>query len=169
MVGDPRSVSMAFHMLSNNKGLAVEALLRCPLTLDIMIDPVVDVNGHTFEREEIEKALRVKLVSPITNKPYPNGQAGLAPNLAVRHIIEEYNKRIGEAHDRDMRVNRVLCAKKCFQCQEIPRKAHKEQRAGLNRRISTFPLLSVKRSHLQLRLSLEPSLQEYDKCNIVHV
>jgi hypothetical protein len=28
--------------------------MRCPITMDLMRDPVMDANGHTFERTAIE-------------------------------------------------------------------------------------------------------------------
>jgi hypothetical protein len=31
--------------------------LVCPITLDLMRDPVMDANGHTFDRSAIERSL----------------------------------------------------------------------------------------------------------------
>eukprot|EP00976_Prorocentrum_cordatum_P063839 1177245-Prorocentrum_minimum.AAC.1 len=72
--------------------------LDCPITQDIMRDPVMDANGHTFERAAIEAALRERPgVFPLTNERYPDGEARLMPNRAVKHIIQEYLARKGEA------------------------------------------------------------------------
>ena len=40
----------------------------CPLTKRLMKDPVVDTEGNTYEREAIERWLRVQSSSPITNR-----------------------------------------------------------------------------------------------------
>lgn len=39
----------------------------CPLTKRLMKDPVIDTEGNTYEREAIERWLRVQSSSPITN------------------------------------------------------------------------------------------------------
>mmetsp|Transcript_42495 Transcript_42495/g.81190 ORF Transcript_42495/g.81190 Transcript_42495/m.81190 type:complete len:598 (-) Transcript_42495:510-2303(-) len=67
------------------------ASLTCPITLELMRDPVVDCFGHTYERRAITKALMHKPgVSPKTNKPYPGGDPNLLTNFTVRDSIEEY-------------------------------------------------------------------------------
>ena len=38
--------------------------LLCPLTLDLFEDPVVAVDGHTYERAAIEKWFQSKTTSP---------------------------------------------------------------------------------------------------------
>ena len=62
--------------------------------MGLMLDPVVDANGHTFERAAIEQALVFRPgVSPLTNAPYSDGQARLTPNHTVRDMVEEYMER----------------------------------------------------------------------------
>lgn len=69
---------------------------KCPITLEIMIDPVITADGHTFERAPIKMWLNNgrNLVSPKTNLPLPNGN--LIPNIALRSRIQDwisgYNK-----------------------------------------------------------------------------
>ena len=60
----------------------------CPLTLDIMTDPVVDHEGNTFERAAIEAWIREHETSPITRSPLQVGN--LTPNRVLRNIIEQY-------------------------------------------------------------------------------
>eukprot|EP00959_Pyramimonas_sp_CCMP1952_P335144 7017623-Pyramimonas_sp.AAC.2 len=68
--------------------------LTCPITLDIMRDPVIDAYQHTFERAAIEKWLRKNPgVCPMTNQRYPDGKAQLMQNRAVKDIIDEYQER----------------------------------------------------------------------------
>ena len=82
--------------------------MTCPITLDIMRDPVVDVFGHTFERAAVEAALQEKRgVSPLTNKRYPRGGARLAPNYAIRQLINEYLDKVGKPAPYRARVHSV--------------------------------------------------------------
>eukprot|EP00976_Prorocentrum_cordatum_P068674 1179241-Prorocentrum_minimum.AAC.4 len=72
--------------------------LKCPITLEILRDPVIDAFEHTFERAAIENALRKKPgFSPLTNERYPNGEARLLSNRAVKDVIQEYLERKGKA------------------------------------------------------------------------
>jgi hypothetical protein len=58
----------------------------------------MDANGHTFERSAIERIL-VSLpgMCPLTNEGYPNGDARLTQNRAVRSMIDTFNEAAGEA------------------------------------------------------------------------
>ena len=73
--------------------------LVCPITLHMMRDPVIDPNGHTFERSAIERSLELRPgISPNTNAPYPDGGvARLTPNFAVREFIDAFHETAGEA------------------------------------------------------------------------
>ena len=51
---------------NNNKHLPKEFI--CPLSKRVMKDPVVDPEGNAYEREAIERWLRVQSSSPITNE-----------------------------------------------------------------------------------------------------
>ncbi|GFY86306.1 senescence-associated E3 ubiquitin ligase 1 [Actinidia rufa] len=77
----------------------------CPLTKQIMHDPVTLENGQTFEREAIEKWFKEckesgrKLVCPLTLKELRSTE--LNPSIALRNTIEEWNAR-NEAAQLDM-------------------------------------------------------------------
>ena len=87
-----------------------EALI-CPITLEIMRLPVVDSLGHTFERAAIEAALREKPgVCPKTNQRYPDGQARLTVNHAVRKMVHEYEEKKGEGPAQDHASNSTRLA-----------------------------------------------------------
>ncbi|XVE69591.1 hypothetical protein DITRI_Ditri10aG0002900 [Diplodiscus trichospermus] len=69
----------------------------CPLTKQVMRDPVTLENGQTFEREAIEKWFREcresgrKLVCPLTLKELKT--TDLNPSIALRNTIEEWTTR----------------------------------------------------------------------------
>jgi hypothetical protein len=72
--------------------------LVCPITLELMRDPVMDTNGHTFERSAIERVLVNRPgISPMTNAPYPHGDARLTPNRIARDMVDAFLKAAGEA------------------------------------------------------------------------
>ena len=60
----------------------------CPITLQIMRDPVIGADGYTYERSAITTWLSSNSISPMTRQSMTGTM--LTPNLALRHTIEEY-------------------------------------------------------------------------------
>ena len=59
----------------------------CPLTLEVMVDPVIDTEGNTFERETLMHWLSLYGASPVSRQPL---NANLVvPNFALRDTIHE--------------------------------------------------------------------------------
>jgi len=76
---------------------AVPDYLICPITCDIMTDPVVDPEGNTYERSAIMQWLVDNPISPITRNPLHINQ--LVPNRAIREVLEKFNnKNITNTH-----------------------------------------------------------------------
>jgi hypothetical protein len=65
----------------------------CPLTTEIMRDPVSCADGHTYERADIETWLQDHDTSPSTGKELPN--TNLVPNFALRNAIEQSEEKYG--------------------------------------------------------------------------
>lgn len=62
----------------------------CPITLEPLVDPVVDEHGHTYERDAILRHLEdPDAVSPINRLPINT----LTPNLALRDEIERLHEK----------------------------------------------------------------------------
>lgn len=60
---------------------------RCPISLELMTDPVILPSGHTFERRSIQRWLDGgHLTCPVTNLPLPPSPP-LIPNHALRRLI----------------------------------------------------------------------------------
>jgi Mg-chelatase subunit ChlD len=59
--------------------------LICPITQLPMKDPVIAMDGHTYEREAIEQWFRTKLTSPVTNQRLTS--AMLIPNHTLRSYL----------------------------------------------------------------------------------
>lgn len=59
----------------------------CPISLEVMTDPVILPSGHTFERRSIQRWLDGgHLTCPVTNLPLPPSPT-LIPNHALRRLI----------------------------------------------------------------------------------
>ena len=62
-------------------------LLECPILLTLMIYPVSDSFGHTYERSAIEHALQVRPgVSPMTSMPYGAIGSNLRPEYTLQNM-----------------------------------------------------------------------------------
>jgi hypothetical protein len=65
----------------------------CPITQDLMADPVVTADGHTYEREAIlrwlhkQQSCGLPCTSPLTGEPLEH--INLVPNVALRGLIRE--------------------------------------------------------------------------------
>ena len=60
---------------------------KCPITCEVMQDPVIALDGHTYERSAIEAWLAVNMSSPLTGAPMPAGE--LRPNHMVRSMLRQ--------------------------------------------------------------------------------
>jgi hypothetical protein len=60
----------------------------CPITLQIMTDPVIGSDGRTYERTAILQWLRTNPHSPITREPM--NRSALKPNYALKSAIERF-------------------------------------------------------------------------------
>ena len=64
--------------------------LTCPITHQIMEDPVITKYGHTYERKEIENWIEKSGNDPLTKKPLTKND--IFPNFQLKNLIEEYKK-----------------------------------------------------------------------------
>jgi hypothetical protein len=82
----------------------------CPISQQVMHDPVVLSDGHTYERRHIERWLQDRNTSPVSNEALPQTMA--FPNHALRNAIEEYFEQVFSVHRRAIR--------KTIKCPEAP-------------------------------------------------
>jgi hypothetical protein len=61
------------------------AQILCPLTQQLITDPVVAADGVSYQREAISEFMRLRDVSPVTGQPLAS--ATLQPNFALRAAI----------------------------------------------------------------------------------
>lgn len=60
----------------------------CPITMEIMTDPVSCSDGHTYERKAIAQWFTQNVTSPKTGLPLPN--KNLVPNHSLRALIRDF-------------------------------------------------------------------------------
>jgi hypothetical protein len=61
--------------------------IRCPISLEVMRDPVIAGDGHSYERESIERWLQTHRTSPMTGRPLHS--RNLIPNHRLRSLIDD--------------------------------------------------------------------------------
>eukprot|EP00879_Flechtneria_rotunda_P018522 GHRR01019435.1.p1 GENE.GHRR01019435.1~~GHRR01019435.1.p1 ORF type:complete len:420 (+),score=137.92 GHRR01019435.1:571-1830(+) len=67
------------------------SMFICPITQDVMDDPVFAADGYTYERVAIAGWIEHHDTSPMTNLPLAH--TGLTPNLALRSAIKEWQDK----------------------------------------------------------------------------
>ena len=67
------------------------ASFLCPISQELMRDPVVCADGHSYERANIARWLRTHRTSPKTGAVLEH--MVLTPNHALRNSIEEFMER----------------------------------------------------------------------------
>jgi cAMP-specific phosphodiesterase 4/calcium/calmodulin-dependent 3',5'-cyclic nucleotide phosphodiesterase len=73
----------------------------CPISQQCMHDPVVLSDGHTYERQYIERWLEQHHTSPVSGLHLH--EKGTFPNHALRNAIEEYFQEVFSVHRRAIR------------------------------------------------------------------
>ena len=72
--------------------------ITCPITQDIMNDPVIGKDGHTYERSAIVQALMIKSESPMTRE-YMTIQ-DLKVNPAIKFLCDKYHGLDANSQER---------------------------------------------------------------------
>lgn len=76
--------------MSNTSDDDIPNSFKCPITLQIMNDPVIDHEGNSYERLAVLAWLQQHGTSPITRQPLR--ERDLTTNRALRDLIEAYLK-----------------------------------------------------------------------------
>jgi len=81
-----RAEQQFFSSMKATNRSALLANFLCPLTMRVMMDPVVAADGHTYERVEIQKHIDLEMSSPLTGDRLPYKH--LFPNTVLKKLIE---------------------------------------------------------------------------------
>ncbi|EQC39464.1 hypothetical protein SDRG_02908 [Saprolegnia diclina VS20] len=79
--------------------MASLASFRCPIGHEMMVDPVVASDGHTYERAQIAKWLQTHETSPITNCKLAT--KALLPNHTLKQAIAEFQAYVASGRRRE--------------------------------------------------------------------
>jgi ankyrin repeat protein len=82
-------------MMPKDNSISDEYL--CPISGQIMVDPVTTADGNTYEREKIEEWLKTKDTSPLTNEILRHKE--LTSNLYARRHISNFLNSHPELYD----------------------------------------------------------------------
>ena len=79
---------MSVKSAHTNKITQIPEEFICPITLELMEDPVMLPDGHTFEREAL--MLIPNSLSPLTREPF--NKAELVPNRSLKNAIDRFKE-----------------------------------------------------------------------------
>ena len=78
----------------SQQGRRIPESFVCPLSHEVMVDPVMCFDGYSYERSMITAHLRCSLISPVTGRELQNRI--LLPNNALRYAIEDWRAGVLE-------------------------------------------------------------------------
>ncbi len=85
----PPPLELPPSMVLSELALEVPSYLVCPITGELMAEPVMTADGHTYERKAVQKWFDDgNFTSPITNLPLQ--ELTLRPNFGLRGAIEAF-------------------------------------------------------------------------------
>ena len=74
------------HRASRLKGMRIRDEFICPITYELMREPMVASDGHTYERNAIEKWLKCNKTSPLYGTPM---EPLIFPNINLKKLIQD--------------------------------------------------------------------------------
>ena len=126
----------------------VPSAFVCSITCDVMDDPVVAEDGHSYERASLQRWFQSRATSPLTNEPLRS--TTIRSNIALRHAIEEW---------RQLRPKRVFRVSDSLQLERLEREKEALQR-GLAEAECTIEQLGHSLEQFQRQLEAAAREQE---------
>lgn len=85
-------------------GLSIDPpdAFACPVTMEVMRDPVIGSDGHTYERQTLNRLLATTRISPLTREKLKSNV--IIPNHNLRKRIREYSDDLCSVIERRQRV-----------------------------------------------------------------
>ncbi|VVA25712.1 PREDICTED: U-box domain-containing [Prunus dulcis] len=128
-------------MLEKCPSLMIPHEFLCPITLEIMTDPVIVASGQTYDRESIQKWFDTNhRTCPKTRETLAH--LSLAPNYALKNLIMQWCEK----------NNFQLPKKETSAGQESSSTEHKEEIASLVERLSSSHLEVQRKAVMKIRL-----------------
>ncbi|KAH0990708.1 hypothetical protein GBA52_002191 [Prunus armeniaca] len=128
-------------MLEKCPSLMIPHEFLCPITLEIMTDPVIVASGQTYDRESIQKWFDTNhRTCPKTRETLAH--LSLAPNYALKNLIMQWCEK----------NNFQLPKKETSAGQESSSTEHKEEISSLVERLSSSQLEVQRKAVMKIRL-----------------
>ena len=131
----------------------------CPLTKSIMIHPVIDAEGNTYEKRAILRWLDLEDISPVTGNSL--SPMDLVENKRRMDAIEKYREEVWTAYnDEDPKYKTLFKQEKKFkEKQQMMRKERQKfKRKDSSKSQSKHDMLADKSSKLLLQMQEELNL-----------
>ena len=118
----------------------------CPILQQIMEDPVILDDGHTYERAAILKWLSKKNVSPITRQTIKN--RNLIPNRVLKASIAAWKNAILESRTKNGSIKPTFGKRKIFSKRNL--RTAKRRREGVeDTALENFPHTDLRDSNYE--------------------
>ena len=88
----------------------IETYFTCPISLEIMKNPVICDDGHSYEKEHISKYMENKKISPITRTTISK----IIPNITLKNIIIYYGETIEQFKNLQIKYNDLIIINSCL-------------------------------------------------------
>jgi hypothetical protein len=88
----PGSAQVLRSALQAEADEGIASSLLCPITGELMTDPVFTMDGQTYERSTIEAWLQTSDTSPATGKPLPSKM--LVANVRARSMLHDLPEQV---------------------------------------------------------------------------
>lgn len=92
------------------KGMKIRDEFLCPITYELMREPVVAMDGHTYEKSAIEKWLKSNHTSPRSGEPM---EPTIIPNMNLKKLIQDIINEGGAGFYTDDISNRDRLVEVC--------------------------------------------------------
>jgi len=114
--------------------------LLCPITQQIMIDPVLTSDGQTYERNAIQQWFDLgNRTSPLTGAMLPD--LNLRPNVAIQQLIEQHNTQDAVSGEAQGAVSGECFFSSCCDHKDATIKHFLQQRFTKGRRHGSVDVL----------------------------
>jgi hypothetical protein len=91
--------------MENNSSPIVEPEYECQICMDLLIEPVTTVCGHTFCKICLIRYLKTTLNCPMCRKPILQSRESLSKNILLENLIKS---KYLKYYDEKLKVNKIL-------------------------------------------------------------
>jgi len=140
----------------NNQIIDIPEDFLCPITRELMEDPVITGDGHSYEKAAIEEWFRNSLNSPLTNKEL--NPKNIIPNITLKKAINYFKENIRKFHLKNQIKECLIEANKITQIINDQQLIQKKQTSIVNKVILAMNKKNNQNSEKQFYLEQSKKL-----------